>query len=108
MPKSGFRVWALQVVFFIGAWHFAVGPSRLNSIVRPMRHPLEEPRGSCLLSCGKLRLRSSSFFFPTLGVGLLDFELSSRNSSPHPVYSSLIPGVPNAASAQPQSVPGVP
>ena len=31
-------------------------------------------------------------FFPTLGVGLLDFKL---NSSPRPVYSSLILGVPN-------------
>ena len=36
--------------------------------------------------------------FPALGVGLLDFKLSLLlvwNSSPRPVYSSLIPGVPN-------------
>ena len=37
------------------------------------------------------------YLFPTLGVGLLDFKL---NSSPRPVYSSLIHGV--------KSLPGVP
>ena len=45
----------------------------------------------------------SFYFFPTLGVGLLDFKL---NSSPRPeLFSSpgLLLGVPN-----PQSVPGVP
>ena len=49
------------------------------------------------------------FIFPTLGVGLLDLKL---NSSPRPVYSSLIPGVPNpkvslqcpTLNAQPQSL----
>ena len=57
-------------------------------------------------------------FFPTLGVGLLEnlTLLLARNSSPRPVYSSLIPGVPNPKvslecptlecpwSAQPQSL----
>ena len=54
------------------------------------------------------RLKERRVFFPTLGVEELDFKL---NSSPRPVYSSLIHGVPNprvCLECQPQSVPGAP